>query len=164
MIVSVTFKLTKNPVLNTSYGAIAQELEKAGVKNPGIKDVSEAVIRIRSSKLPDPAVIGNAGSFFKNPEVSDELFSQLKRDHPDLPGYPSTPGNTKLAAGYLIEHCGWKGKAVGKVGMHASQALVLVNYGDATGNELLEHAKRVRQSVLEKFGVELEMEVNIVGG
>lgn len=162
MIVGVTFRLTKNPTTNTSYGAISQELSKMGVSHPTIGDVSQAVIAIRQSKLPDPAVMGNAGSFFKNPEVPDEEFAVLKTTHPDLPGYPAKTGFTKLAAGYLIEKSGWKGKVMGHVGMHKDQALVLVNHGGATGHELIEHAKRVQESVLKNFGVWLEMEVNIL--
>lgn len=162
LIVNVTFRLSRHPSINTRYGAIEEELRKMGVSQPGIQEVSEAVIRIRRSKLPDPAIIGNAGSFFKNPEVPTEQFDALKSRHPDLPGYPAGTGRTKLAAGYLIEHCGWKGKVIGHVGMHEKQALVLVNHGGANGNELLEHARRVRKSVLEEFGVELEMEVNVI--
>jgi UDP-N-acetylmuramate dehydrogenase len=162
LIVSVTFCLNKHPKTNTHYGAIEQELSAMGISSPTIKDVSDAVIRIRTSKLPDPSVIGNAGSFFKNPEVPNAVFENLKSSYADLPGYPAGDGSTKIAAGYLIEKSGWKGKKVGNVGMHERQALVLVNHGGATGEELLEHAKRVRSSVKEKFGVELEMEVNVV--
>ncbi|MFM2207264.1 MAG: UDP-N-acetylmuramate dehydrogenase [Bacteroidota bacterium] len=162
LIVSVTFCLKKHPETNTRYGAIEQELSAMGISTPTIKDVSAAVIRIRKSKLPDPSVIGNAGSFFKNPEVPNAVFETLRNLYSDLPGYPAGAGSTKIAAGYLIEKSGWKGKTVGNVGMHERQALVLVNHGSATGEELLEHAKRVRSSVKEKFGVELEMEVNVV--
>lgn len=164
MILSVTFRLSKQPVLNTKYGAIEEELAKLGINAPTIKDVSNAVIAIRSSKLPDPAKIGNAGSFFKNPEVPDEQFAGLKKQFPELPGYPASSGHTKLAAGFLIEQCGWKGRVVGNTGMHAKQALVLVNHGNATGAELLQHARNVQKSVKEKFDVELEMEVNLVPG
>jgi UDP-N-acetylmuramate dehydrogenase len=161
-IVGVTFRLDRNPLLRTHYGAIEQELTAMGVTQPGIRDVSEAVIRIRRSKLPDPAVIGNAGSFFKNPEVEPAVYNRLKATHPDLAAYPGTNGTMKLAAGWLIERAGWKGKRIGKVGMHDKQALVLVNHGGATGRELLDHARRVQASVREQFGVELEMEVNIL--
>jgi UDP-N-acetylmuramate dehydrogenase len=160
--VGVTFRLDRNPLLRTHYGAIEQELTAMGVTQPGIRDVSEAVIRIRRSKLPDPAVIGNAGSFFKNPEVEPAVYNRLKATHPDLAAYPGTNGTMKLAAGWLIERAGWKGKRIGKVGMHDKQALVLVNHGGATGRELLDHARRVQASVREQFGVELEMEVNIL--
>ncbi|MFM2134754.1 MAG: UDP-N-acetylenolpyruvoylglucosamine reductase [Bacteroidota bacterium] len=162
LITHVTFRLAKKPVINTRYGAIEQELKEMGVANPGIREVSEAVIRIRRSKLPDPAMIGNAGSFFKNPEVPEAVYHSLKASYPDLPGYNAGPGRIKLAAGYLIEKCGWKGKVVGHVGMHEKQALVLVNHGGATGSELIEHARRVQTSVVDTFGVELEMEVNIL--
>ena len=160
-IVDVTFRLKKNSELNTSYGAIEEELKKMHIEYPTIRDVSNAVIAIRQSKLPDPKIIGNAGSFFKNPEVSKETFAFLKEEYPTLIGY-SASDKMKLAAGWLIEQCGWKGKRIGNCGMHEKQALVLVNYGDATGNELLEHAKKIQESVKQKFGVYLEMEVNII--
>jgi UDP-N-acetylmuramate dehydrogenase len=131
------------------------------ISNPGIRDVSNAVIAIRQSKLPDPAMIGNAGSFFKNPEISLLKFEELKNQFPGISGYPSS-GKMKIAAGWLIENCGWKGKRSGNTGMHEKQALVLVNYGNASGEELIQHAKKVQRSVFEKFGIELEMEVNII--
>ncbi|MBL0063440.1 MAG: UDP-N-acetylmuramate dehydrogenase [Bacteroidetes bacterium] len=162
VIVSVTFQLSKKPALNTSYGAIEQELKAMNVQNAGIREISQAVINIRSSKLPDPAKIGNAGSFFKNPEVEISIFEKLKSEYPDLVGYKTGNNKMKLAAGWLIEQCGWKGKVSGHVGMHKQQALVLVNYGGATGSELIQHARTVQSSVREKFGVELEMEVNIL--
>lgn len=161
-ITSVNFKLTKHPVLNTSYGAISQELSKHGIDKPGVKDVSEAVIRIRQSKLPNPAVLGNAGSFFKNPEVEVEVADQIRSNHPNLVSYPTTPGKVKLAAGWLIEQCGWKGKVVGHTGAHKDQALVLVNYGGATGNEIYELALEIRESVLQRFGVRIDPEVNVI--
>ena len=161
VITSVTLRLTKNHKLNTTYGAIEQELQKMGITTPGIREVSQAVINIRSSKLPDPAIIGNAGSFFKNPEVPKEVYQNLKEKFPELVAYPAKE-KMKLAAGWLIEQCGWKGKVEGHVGMHKQQALVLVNYGGASGAELVEHALKVQRSVKEKFGVEMEMEVNIV--
>ena len=162
VIVSVTFQLSKKPALNTSYGAIEQELKAMNVQNAGISEISQAVINIRSSKLPDPAKIGNAGSFFKNPEVEISIFEKLKSEYPDLVGYKTGNNKMKLAAGWLIEQCGWKGKVSGHVGMHKQQALVLVNYGGATGSELIQHARAVQSSVREKFGVELEMEVNVL--
>lgn len=162
MIVDVTFRLKKNPVINTSYGAITQQLTEMGIDKPTMKDVSNAVIAIRQSKLPDPKEIGNAGSFFKNPEIPIDQFDTLKKAHADIVGYPTSHGGMKVAAGWLIEKSGWKGKRVGNVGMHAKQALVLVNYGGATGAELIDHAKRVQASVKEQFAVELEMEVNII--
>ena len=132
------------------------------ISHPTIRDISNAVIAIRKSKLPDPEIIGNAGSFFKNPEIPANLYNKLKENFPDIIGYPSPAGKIKLAAGWLIEQCGWKGKRIANTGMHERQALVLVNYGDATGNELIVHALRVNESVQEKFGVVLEMEVNII--
>ncbi|MEO6610553.1 MAG: UDP-N-acetylmuramate dehydrogenase [Chitinophagaceae bacterium] len=161
VILSVTYQLRKKPIFNTSYGAIEQELEKIGVKELSIKAISEAVIRIRSSKLPDPAQTGNAGSFFKNPLVSKEQFLQLKAMFSTIIGH-ETHGAVKLAAGWLIEQCGWKGFRRGDAGCHAQQALVLVNYGNASGKEIYELSKEILQSVKEKFGVVLEREVNII--
>ncbi len=162
IITSVTLKLSKNPVLNTAYGAIEDELRRMQVKDKTIQAVSEAVCNIRRSKLPDPAVLGNCGSFFKNPEVDREQFLALKQTSPTLPGYDTVPGKVKLAAGWLIEQCGWKGKQVGHTGSHKDQALVLVNYGGATGKEVVELAGSIRQSVKDKFGVDIEPEVNII--
>lgn len=160
IITSVTLRLSKRPRLNISYGAIPQELERMGVTEPGIADVSRAVIRIRKSKLPDPALLGNAGSFFKNPVVSEETAETIRREFSDLPSYPVADG-VKLAAGWLIEKCGWKGKVVGHTGSHRDQALVLVNYGNATGQEIFKLSGNIIQSVQETFGVSLEREVNI---
>jgi UDP-N-acetylmuramate dehydrogenase len=162
VITDVTFRFNKKSDLNTSYGAIREQLNTDQIQQPTIRDVSNAVIKIRKSKLPDPAIIGNAGSFFKNPEVKSELYQSLKEKFSGIVGYDSGNGNVKLAAGWLIEQCGWKGKRSGNTGMHAAQALVLVNYGNATGNELITHAKKVQKSVKEKFGVMLEMEVNVI--
>jgi UDP-N-acetylmuramate dehydrogenase len=162
IITSVTFRLSKKPVLHLNYGAIKQELVKMNINDPTIRDVSNAVIAIRQSKLPDPKVIGNAGSFFKNPEVNNSVVETIRLHHPEVVAYPVSDHSSKLAAGWLIEQCGWKGKRIGNVGMHEKQALVLVNYGNATGMELVDHAKRVQQSVKETFGVHLEMEVNII--
>jgi UDP-N-acetylmuramate dehydrogenase len=162
IITSVTYRLSKTPVLNVSYGAIGNELESMQVKNPTIADVSQAVINIRSSKLPDPKKIGNAGSFFKNPEISAEQYQQLQKDFPDIVGYSLENGNVKLAAGWLIERCGWKGKTIGDAGVHKLQALVLVNYGNANGREIYNLSQQVMDSVKEKFGVSLEREVNII--
>lgn len=160
-IISVTFKLSKSAQLNTSYGAISAELQRMGVQEPGIRDVSNAVINIRRSKLPDPTLLGNAGSFFKNPEVDEQVFSALKATYPNVVGYPTSPGRVKLAAGWLIEQCGWKGRVVGHTGSHKDQALVLVNYGGATGKEIWQLALDIKSSVLEKFGVNIEPEVNV---
>lgn len=160
VISSVTLKLSKEPNINTSYGAIEQELEAMGVSSPSIKDVSQAVINIRQSKLPDPKELGNSGSFFKNPVVPTSMYQDLKQKHPNIPGYPAGE-NTKLAAGWLIEQCGWKGRVVGNTGSHAKQALVLVNYGGATGVEIFELSEQIMQSVYDTFGVQLEREVNV---
>ena len=160
IITSVTLRLNKVAKLNTSYGAIEEELKQMRVSEPRISDVSQAVINIRQSKLPDPKVLGNAGSFFKNPVVDNAKFEALKAAHPDIPGHAS--GNrTKLAAGWLIEKCGWKGKVVGNTGSHAQQALVLVNYGEARGVEILDLSEQIMRSVDDNFGVELEREVNV---
>jgi UDP-N-acetylmuramate dehydrogenase len=162
IIVSVTFKLSKKPVLNLSYGAIQQTLAKHHIEHPTVKAVSDAVIEIRSSKLPDPKVLGNAGSFFKNPEIPNTQFELLKLQFPDIVGYPTTEGYTKVAAGWMIEQCGWKGKVVGHTGSHKDQALVLVNYGGATGSEIWQLAMDIQASVQRKFGVTINPEVNII--
>ena len=163
VILHVTFRLAKKPVFHTSYGAIKEELERMGVRELSIRAVSDAVVAIRRSKLPDPAVIGNAGSFFKNPTIPDEQYDILQAEYPAIVGYHTTgTDTTKLAAGWLIEQCGWKGFRRGDAGVHARQALVLVNYGGATGREIYDLSEEVLQSVREKFGVELEREVNII--
>jgi len=162
IILSVTFKLFKNPQINVSYGAIENELNQLGIKNPGIADVSQAVINIRNSKLPNPAVLGNAGSFFKNPVVSSDVLEKILSEYPDAPHYPAAGNEVKLAAGWLIEKAGWKGKRVGNCGMHEKQALVLVNYGGATGGEIYDLSTMVLESIKSQFGVELEREVNII--
>lgn len=162
IIVSVTLQLTKKHVLNTRYGAIEEELKKMGITNPGIRDVSNAVISIRKSKLPDPAEIGNSGSFFKNPVVEKSVVEKIQTEFPDAPAYPAKEGYAKLAAGWLIEKAGWKGKTFGHYGVHKQQALVLVNYGGATGQEIFQLSEDILKSVKEKFGVTLEREVNIL--
>ena len=161
LITAVEFRLSKKPVFNTSYGAIEQELAAMGVKDLSIKAISDAVIRIRSSKLPDPKVKGNAGSFFKNPEVSKEKHDQLKKQFEKLVAYPLENGSYKLAAGWLIEQCGLKGRCVGEACVHDKQALVLVNMGHARGADVYRLSEEVLQAVKEKFGVTLEREVNI---
>lgn len=161
-ILSVTFQLKKRPVFHTDYGAITEELEKMGVKDLSIKAVSQAVINIRSSKLPDPKIIPNAGSFFKNPEVPTEKYEALKSAFPDIVAYPLAKGTVKLAAGWMIEQCGWKGYRKGDAGCHAKQALVLVNHGNAKGEEIYDLSEAIFQSVNNKFGVFLEREVNIL--
>jgi UDP-N-acetylmuramate dehydrogenase len=160
-IVSVTFKLNKQPVFNTSYGAIQDTLQQMNVAL-SVKTISEAVVQIRTSKLPDPKVLGNAGSFFKNPEIAKEQFLQLQQQYPTIPHYPAADDNIKVPAGWLIEQCGWKGKRVGNTGSHAQQALVLVNYGNATGEEIKNLSQQIQQSVQEKFGIDLTPEVNFV--
>lgn len=162
VILQVAFRLHKHPKLNTSYGNIRQELEKRGIAQPTLRDVSEAVIAIRSSKLPDPKVLGNAGSFFKNPVVPAAQAEQLRATVPDLVTYPAGDGLVKLAAGQLIEKAGWKGRRIGAAGMHKDQALVLVNHGGATGRELYDLSTAVLEDVKQRFGVELEREVNII--
>lgn len=164
IITSVTFRLDKRPTFHTRYGAIQETLTEMGVShdNLSIKAISEAVIRIRRSKLPDPAEIGNAGSFFKNPEISPSQFDALKNQFTELPGYPIGDDRIKIPAGWLIDQAGWKGYRTGDAGIHAKQALVLVNYGNATGQDLLNLAKQVQDSVQEKFGVTITPEVNVV--
>lgn len=161
VICTVTFRLNKKPTYVTSYGAIEQELVNMAIKELSIRAVSQAVINIRRAKLPDPAEIGNAGSFFKNPEVSSLLFNNLQKKFPSMAGYPLANGNVKIAAGWMIEHCGWKGYRRGDAGCHAKQALVLVNYGNATGNEIYSLSEDILMSVRDKFGVVLEREVNV---
>ena len=163
IIVSVNFSLSKqNHKRNTSYGAIETALEKEGVTNPTIKDISNAVIAIRQSKLPDPNVLGNSGSFFKNPVIPKEAFEQFSAKHPESPFYKISNESFKIPAGWLIEQCGFKGKRFGDAGVHKNQALVLVNYGNATGAEILELAHRIMDSVQQKFGIAISPEVNII--
>ncbi len=162
IITKVWFKLSKPPHrLHLSYGAIKTVLAGAGIENPTIQDISNAVIKIRSEKLPDPEEIGNAGSFFKNPVIKKKLFAELYEQYPDIPHYPQSDGTIKLPAAWLIERCGWKGKRVGNTGTHVRQALVLVNYGNAKGAEIYTLAQEIQESVCQKFKISLEMEVNI---
>lgn len=167
VITSVTLRLNKIPKYHIEYGAIARELENMGVRELSIRAVADAVIKIRTGKLPDPAVIGNAGSFFKNPEVTVETYHTLKQTYPDIAGYALENGKVKLAAGWLIEHSGpavgvsWKGYRKGDAGCHAMQALVLVNHAHASGNDILELSEQIIASVQHKFGVTLEREVNV---
>ncbi len=161
LITAVVFRLNKKHQLHVEYGAIRDELTRMKVDHPSIKDVSNAVINIRQSKLPDPNIIGNAGSFFKNPVVSQEKLDILKVAYPSIVSYPFK-NDFKLAAGWLIEQAGWKGHREGNVGCHEKQALVLVNHGNASGTEILQLAQKIQESVSNKFGVELEMEVNII--
>lgn len=161
IILNVTFRLRKTPVFHTSYGAIQQELEKMQVIDLSIQAISEAVIRIRSSKLPDPAVIGNAGSFFKNPVIPSKHFEQLREQYPDMPGF-SGGDQVKVPAGWLIEQCGWKGYRKGDAGCYEKQALVLVNYGQASGKDIYALSASIIESVSSKFNILLEREVNIL--
>ncbi|MBX6381161.1 UDP-N-acetylmuramate dehydrogenase [Thermoflavifilum aggregans] len=161
MIVWVVFRLSKHPVFHTEYAALREELERMGVKTLSLKAISEAVIRIRTRKLPDPAKIGNAGSFFKNPQIPLAQYQALKQQFPDLPSFPVHADSVKIPAAWLIEQCGWKGYREGDAGVHSQQALVLVNYGKATGKQILDLSERIRQSVHERFGVWLEREVNV---
>jgi len=162
IITKVRFALKKNAVLNTTYGAIKDTLDKMGISSPSIKDVSQAVISIRQSKLPDPAQIGNAGSFFKNPEISINQFHSIKENYPAIVSYPIDATKVKIPAGWLIETAGWKGKNFGTYGVHKDQALVLVNYGNADGNDIKKLAQSIKHSIWETFGIQLETEVNII--
>ncbi|AXT63137.1 UDP-N-acetylmuramate dehydrogenase [Aquimarina sp. AD10] len=163
IITKVTFKLTKkNHILNTNYGAIETALATKKIIKPTIKDVSEAVIEIRKSKLPDPVKIGNSGSFFKNPVISSTQYLQLKNLYPTIPSYKINEESIKIPAGWLIEQCGFKGKRWGDAGVHEKQALVLVNYNNATGKEILEVSLNIKKEVLDKFNIKLETEVNIL--
>jgi UDP-N-acetylmuramate dehydrogenase len=162
IVTSVVLRLQRKHQLNISYGALRTTLADMGIEaDPTPQDVSEAVIRIRRSKLPDPAQIGNAGSFFKNPELSQHRYDELKARYPELPGYP-VPGGVKVPAAWLIEQCGWKGRRFGPHGVHEYQALVLVNHGGAQGANIRDLAHEIIASVREKFGVELHPEVNIM--
>jgi len=163
VILEVTFKLTKeNHLIKTEYGAIKDELENLGIQNPTIQDISKAVINIRQSKLPDPKVIGNAGSFFKNPTIPLAQFQDLKKRFENIQGYPNGDF-VKVPAGWLIEQCGWKGKQIGNVASHQLQSLVIINAtGNATGKEIFDFSTMIIDSVMEKFGIELEREVNMI--
>ena len=162
VITSITLRLQKKPIFHTAYGAIRQELDKMHITELSVKAISEAVIRIRSSKLPDPKKIGNAGSFFKNPSVTKEAHGRLKNEYPQLVSFINADGSYKLAAGWLIEQCGWKGYRKGDAGCYPLQALVLVNYGTASGAEILQLSEEIQSSVFQKFGVQLEREVNLI--
>jgi len=157
----IFLRLSKIHQLNTSYGDIQRVLAERGIESPTIRDVGEAVTHIRQSKIPDPAEIGNAGSFFKNPEIGPAQFQQLKAAFPGMVHYGLPDGMVKIPAGWLIEQAGWKGKRFGDAGCHAKQALVLVNYGTASGAEILDLSKKIQASVEEKFGILLTPEVNI---
>ncbi len=162
IVTAVTFKLNKEHQINTSYGAITATLEEMKVQQPSIQDVSAAVCHIRSTKLPNPKEIGNAGSFFKNPEIPVSQFENLKAQFPDIPSYPISETTVKVPAGWLIEQCGWKGKVIENYGVHKNQALVLVNYGGANGDQVRQLAFDIIDSVDKKFGIRLHPEVNIL--
>ena len=163
IITSVTFQLTKiNHQIKTNYGAISDELAQKGIQNPSIKDVSDTVIAIRTSKLPNPKELGNSGSFFKNPIISIEKYKYLVEKFPEMPHYQVNEHEVKVPAGWLIEQAGFKGKRFGDAGVHAKQALVLVNYGTATGQEILELSKNIQKTVFETYEIEIEAEVNIL--
>ncbi len=162
VILNVSFRLRKEPVYHIEYGAIRQELDKMNVQDLSIQAIAQAVINIRSSKLPDPAAIGNAGSFFKNPSISSEKFDELKREYPGIVGYTNDDGSVKLAAGWMIEKAGWKGYRSGDAGVHVNQALVLVNYGNATGKEIFALSEDILEDIRDKFSVTLEREVNVI--
>ena len=163
IITSVRFQLTKKDhQLHIDYGSIRTELEERNISNPGIKDISEAVIAIRNSKLPNPKEIGNSGSFFKNPVIDVKQFEKLQKEHQNMPSYHVSDTEIKVPAGWLIDHAGLKGYREGDAGVHKKQALVLVNYGKATGEEILMLSRKVQDTVLSKFGIQLEAEVNII--
>ncbi|RZJ69563.1 UDP-N-acetylmuramate dehydrogenase [Flavobacterium sp.] len=163
IITSVVFRLTKtHHKINTGYGDIINQLAANSIDNPTIKDVSDAVIAIRKSKLPDPNELGNSGSFFKNPIVPKAIYEKAKANYPEMPHYVVSETEVKVPAGWLIEQAGFKGKRFGDAGVHKNQALVLVNYGNATGAEIMSVSKMVQEAVLEKFGIAIEAEVNVI--
>lgn len=162
VVTSIILRLTKSiHALRTGYGAIQDKLKDLEIEEPSIKELSSVIIDIRKQKLPDPKEIGNAGSFFKNPIIPIDVFEKLQSQFDSIPNYPVSKDEVKVPAGWLIEQCGWKGKRVGNTGCYKNQALVIVNYGEATGEEIATHAKSVQQSVFEKFGIEITPEVNI---
>ena len=162
VITEATFRLSKQPVLNAAYGDVQKTLQEMGAENPTIRDISEAIMQIRRSKLPDPAEIGNAGSFFKNPEIPVAQFTQLRETFPEVPGYPVDAETVKVPAGWLIERAGWKGYREGEIGVHARQALVLVNYGGGTGAQIKALSEKIQASVAGQFGIRLNAEVNFI--
>ncbi|GAB6281950.1 MAG: UDP-N-acetylmuramate dehydrogenase [Ignavibacterium sp.] len=162
LITSITLQLNKFPEINFNYGNVKDELMKLNKTDYTIKDVREVICNIRKSKLPNPKEIGNAGSFFKNPKVDEKKLEIIKKFFPDIPSFIIDEKKFKIPAGWLIERCGWKGKRIGNVGVHPKQALVLVNYGNASGEEILELANRIKIDIKNKFDIELEEEVNII--
>lgn len=161
IITHVNYIFNKKPEINTSYGAISTKLEEWGIENPSIEDVSNAVIEIRKSKLPDPKVLPNTGSFFKNPIISQTKFIELLQEFPEIVSYPVDDNSVKIPAAWLIQNAGYKGKQIGDAGTHKSHALVLVNYGKATGEEMLRFGKAIQDAVSQMFGIDLVPEVNI---
>jgi UDP-N-acetylmuramate dehydrogenase len=162
IITHVVMKLEKNPVFRIEYGDIRSTLEEMEVKELSIRAISDAVIRIRQSKLPDPAKIGNAGSFFKNPEIDPSIYNRLKERFPGMPGYSTASERVKVPAGWLIEQAGWKGYRDGQIGVHERQALVLVNYGGGRGEDIKALAEKIKNSILDLYGIGLSTEVNFV--
>ena len=162
IVTSVRLKLKTNPKINIVYGTIAKELESLGILHPTIEDVSNVIRKIRTEKLPDPKLYGNAGSFFKNPITTKDHYESLKKDFPDIVGYPENENHIKIPAAYLIDKCGLKDYKVGNVGTYPTQPLVIVNYGNAAGKEVFDFAQMIKQKVFEIFHVQLQEEVNIV--
>jgi UDP-N-acetylmuramate dehydrogenase len=162
VILNVSFELSKKPVFNVSYGAIKDTLDQMNIKELSVKAISDAVIAIRKSKLPDPAEIGNSGSFFKNPEISKSQYEIASLKFPTMPHYVIDEQTVKVPAGWLIEQAGWKGKRIGEIGVHTQQALVLVNYGEGKGQEIADLAYEIQASVFDKFGIKITPEVNFI--
>ena len=162
IVTSVRLKLKTNPKINIVYGTIAKELESLGILHPTIEDVSNVIRKIRTEKLPDPILYGNAGSFFKNPVTTKGNYESLKKDFPDIVGYPENENHIKIPAAYLIEKCGLKDIKIGNVGTYPTQPLVIVNYGNATGKEVFDFAQMIKQKVFDTFQIQLQEEVNIV--
>ena len=164
IILNVTFRLSKKPKFNLKYSGIKEELTKKGITKEKLtlRNVSDAIIKVRTEKLPDPKILGNAGSFFKNPKLKLEDYEKIKKRFPDMPSYKDKNKTVKVSAAWLIQQAGWKGKTIGDVGTYPKQPLVIVNYGDATGEEIYNFAKKIRLAVKAKFGIELEYEVNII--
>jgi len=163
IILNVTLKLHKNPIFRVSYGDIQRTLETMNIKQLSVKAISDAVTHLRQRKLPNPAHLGNVGSFFKNPVITQVQFNQLKLIYPQIPGYQQPQDQIKVPAAWLIEQCGWKGQKIGAIGVHAQHALVLVNYGGGTGKDIYQLAQDIQQSVIEKFGITLIPEVQVIG-
>jgi UDP-N-acetylmuramate dehydrogenase len=162
VILNITLRLNKNPKVNITYGDIKNILNQENIQSPTIRDVSNAIIKIRQSKLPDPKKIGNSGRFFKNPIISNDLFLKVQQKYPDIAHYKVNNKQTKIAAGWLIENAGWKGKRINNFGVHKKQALVLVNYGGASGDEIFDFSESIIKDIKVKYGIQLEREVNII--